>query len=160
MLRNILPFSYLSNRPRNENYTRNAMCPRAKHVREAFAMGIRCFATSVLLASLKGFPLLSGVLYSAERISPERISPFGMHPRSGPVPSGFIHEVELLFLLRNAYCVIGTTLLIYRQRHSQQRCCRPKDIRLRHSWLCHIRCFATFAFGISIFQQSHFLQHL
>ena len=49
---------------------------------------------SKLLASLKGFPLLSGVLYSAKRISPERISPFGMHPRSGPVPSGFIHEVE------------------------------------------------------------------
>ena len=79
---------------------------------------------SKLFASLKGFPLLSGVLYSAERINPKRKSPFGIHPRSGPVPSGFIHKVELLFLLRNAYCVIGTTLLICRRRPSQRSCPR------------------------------------
>ena len=86
---------------------------RRAFVQRTFAKGIRRRhlgpfpAIRSKLCEHKGFPLLSGVLYSAERINPERISPFGIHPRSGPVPSGFIHEVELLFLLRNWNYVVN-----------------------------------------------------
>ena len=97
---------------------REAIRPRAKHIREAFARGIRrrhfrpfSGYPFQALCKHKGFSLLSGVLLN------------------------FVIGTSL-FLLRNSYCVIGTALLIYRRRHS--RSIRPKGIRRRHQLLCNI----------------------